>query len=320
MPPTNTPAILAITPNPALDITLPIEQLIPEATHRIDTALRKLGGKGVNVAAVAAEQGYTAYALGPVSEADLADLNNRTDGVVALPDGVHLAFTPTPVPLRATFAIYQNTTGETAIINERGGAHPDEVYHNMVTTLTSYLDQHPGSVVTVSGSFAPGAPADFVTRLVDITHHHGGKIIVDSAGAPLKAACAAGADLVKPNAAELKETTGSDSLIAGARQLLALGAGMVVASAGPDGLVAVTPDTIVAAKLDEVLKGNPTGAGDALVSALATGLIDGLEPKQLLQRGVAWSAAAVLQPAAGTIGEDYKPLLDRVEFPTPPTE
>jgi tagatose 6-phosphate kinase len=46
---------------------------------------------------------------------------------------------------------------------------------------------------------------------------------------------------------------------------------------------------------------NPTGAGDAAVAALATGLLERLSWPDALRRAVAWSAASVLEPVAGAI-------------------
>ena len=61
----------------------------------------------------------------------------------------------------------------------------------------------------------------------------------------------------------------------------------------------------VRARLREPLSGNPTGAGDALVAALAVGLEAADDwPTTAARRAVAWSAAAVRQPVAGEIDPD----------------
>lgn len=46
--------VITLTLNPALDITVTVDQLTPESTLRIPQAQRRLGGKGLNVANVAA--------------------------------------------------------------------------------------------------------------------------------------------------------------------------------------------------------------------------------------------------------------------------
>ena len=73
-------------------------------------------------------------------------------------------------------------------------------------------------------------------------------------------------------------------------------------SAGPDGLTWYAADGgSVRARLDASLEGNPTGAGDAVVAALAVGLLDDRPHDLVVRDAVAWSAAAVLQPVAGVV-------------------
>jgi fructose-1-phosphate kinase PfkB-like protein len=52
------------------------------------------------------------------------------------------------------------------------------------------------------------------------------------------------------------------------------------------------------------LPGNPTGAGDAVVAALAAGLMNGDELGQIMRACAATGAAAVLQPSAGMVDSD----------------
>lgn len=72
-------------------------------------------------------------------------------------------------------------------------------------------------------------------------------------------------------------------------------------------------------RLAEPLHGNPTGAGDAAVAALAAGLATGATARDMVQAAVAWSAAAVLEPVAGQVNpEDVHRLYGKVlmeEYP-----
>ncbi|WP_241681599.1 PfkB family carbohydrate kinase, partial [Streptomyces sp. CB01881] len=73
----------------------------------------------------------------------------------------------------------------------------------------------------------------------------------------------------------------------------------VVASLGPDGLLACTADGCWRACPPGPLPGNPTGAGDSAVAALALGLATGTAWPDRLRHAVALSAATVLAPRAG---------------------
>jgi tagatose 6-phosphate kinase len=164
------------------------------------------------------------------------------------------------------------------------------------------------SVVVLAGSLPPRLPADAYAQLVRATDT---PTIVDTSGEPLVAALAARPDVVKPNAAELVETTGLTDPVAAARALLDLGAGAVVASLGADGMLAVTGDGVWRAAPPEPLRGNPTGAGDACVAALAADLTSDWPAR--IAEAVAVSAAAVPCPLAGDIDLDtYRELRGRI--------
>ncbi|MER7277656.1 1-phosphofructokinase family hexose kinase, partial [Dactylosporangium sp. NPDC000244] len=104
--------------------------------------------------------------------------------------------------------------------------------------------------------------------------------------------------------------------------LRGLGAGCVVVSRGADGLIAVRGDEAWLAAPPVVEAGNPTGAGDACVAALARGLRDRSPWPELLADAVALSAAAVAAPVAGAVDESrYRELRTRIDVsPLPPGE
>ncbi|MFF5084584.1 1-phosphofructokinase family hexose kinase [Actinoplanes sp. NPDC000266] len=88
-----------------------------------------------------------------------------------------------------------------------------------------------------------------------------------------------------------------DGMLSFVRELTAAA---IVISRGPDGLLAVTPDAVHSCTPPAPLDGNPTGAGDACVAALARGLRDATDWPELLADAVALSAAAVVSPVAGS--------------------
>ncbi|GAA4246113.1 1-phosphofructokinase family hexose kinase [Dactylosporangium darangshiense] len=100
--------------------------------------------------------------------------------------------------------------------------------------------------------------------------------------------------------------------------LRSLPAASVVASRGAQGLLAVTPDGCWQAAPPAALPGNPTGAGDACVAALARGLRDRTPWPELLADAVALSAAAVAAPVAGAVDDaEYRrirPLINVEEY------
>jgi len=81
----------------------------------------------------------------------------------------------------------------------------------------------------------------------------------------------------------------------------------VVASLGRHGLLASTVDGRWHALPGVSLKGNPTGAGDAAVAALARGLAYRLPWPERLSDAIGLSGAAVVSSVAGNVTrEDYQ--------------
>ena len=114
------------------------------------------------------------------------------------------------------------------------------------------------------------------------------------------------ADVLKPNEHELRAATGCSRLDEGARMLLGRGASWVFVSRGVDGMDLYSSDGAWHASSDPTITGNPTGAGDAGVAAIAThldghGALSEINGVMALADAVATSTAAVVRPTAGEI-------------------
>lgn len=292
--------ILTVTPNVALDITYEVERLTPHASHRVVAMRQRAGGKGINVASVLTLLGHdviaTGWAGGSIGEQVRADLDAR---------GIAHDFSASEGEARRTVAVVSREMGDATVFNEAGPQHTAQswgVLSDHVVTLSRRLG---ASAVVLSGSLPPGVPVDGYADLVARVHEAGAVVVLDADGEALRSALRAGPDVIKPNREELAAATGIQGVAEGVAALRARGARDLVVSAGPDGLSwHPTDGPAVSGRLDEVLSGNPTGAGDACVAALAAGLGRGLSLDDTLRDAVAWSAAAVLQPVAGAVDPD----------------
>jgi tagatose 6-phosphate kinase len=149
--------------------------------------------------------------------------------------------------------------------------------------------------------------------LVRTARTAGVPVLLDTGGEPLRRGVAARPDLVKPNAEELAELTGSHEPSRATQDARRRGARAVVASLGPHGLLAVAPEGRWHAVPPAREHGNPTGAGDSVVAGLLSGLVEQLSWPDRLTRAVALSAATVRSPAAGDFDRAaYERLLESV--------
>ncbi|WP_413316783.1 hexose kinase [Agrococcus sp. 1P02AA] len=285
--------ILCVTTNPAIDITYAMDELRPGTSHRVETGLARAGGKGVNVARVLHQHDEAAMVIapigGPVRVLFVHDLERS---------GIPHRLVEVAAPTRRTTAIV--TPAGTTNLNERGAAIGAEDWQRLLTIVRA---QAPAArIVVSSGSLPPDTPPGFCSSVVDVAVAAGRPCIIDVGGEQLRAAVAAGATAVKPNRHELLDAMGGTDPLDAARRLAAEGTGTVFASLDIEGMLAVLPDGRAwHAQLGRVLEGNPTGAGDAAVAALALAIADGETLEAQLARATAWSSAAVLAPQAGSI-------------------
>jgi tagatose 6-phosphate kinase len=198
--------------------------------------------------------------------------------------------------------------GAATVFNEGGPEVGAGEWEGFLAHYKSLLSG--ASVVVLSGSLPLGVPPDGYAALAVASEV---PVILDADGAALGLGLGGRPALVKPNAEELARATGEPSPLEGALALRAKGAGAVLVSLGHEGMLAITPDGNWRAVPPGPETGNPTGAGDAAVAAVACGLADRAAWPDLLRQAVALSAAAVRAPVAGDFdGPAYARLLSEI--------
>ncbi|WP_335935198.1 1-phosphofructokinase family hexose kinase [Streptomyces sp. PTD5-9] len=313
--------ILTVTLNTALDLTYGVPELVPHASHRVSDISERPGGKGLNVARVLSAlghetvvTGFAGGATGAVLRELLAGLSPRGGGPVGAgtaPAPIGDALVEVAGNTRRTIAVVDRATGDTTQLNEPGPVVGAEEW---AALLVRYEELLVGAdAVALCGSLPPGIHVGAYAELIRAARAAGVPVLLDTSGEPLRRGIAARPDLIKPNADELAQLTGSRDPLRATRDARRRGAHAVVASLGPDGMLAVTPDGVWQASPPARVRGNPTGAGDSAVAGLLSGLVEGLGWPDRLRRAVALSTATVLSPTAGDFDRAvYEELLPRV--------
>lgn len=299
--------ILTVTLNTALDITYRVRSLRPHTSHRVTEVSERPGGKGLNVARVLAALGHEVTVTGFTGGATGRVVQ---DGLTAVP-GLVDALVPVTGASRRTVAVVDELTGDTTQLNEPG---PTVTPTEWSAFQEAYEDLVPSvAAVALCGSLPPGVPVGAYAGLVRTAKAAGVPVLLDTGGEALRRGVAARPDVVKPNADELAELTGSHEPLRATQDVRRRGARSVVASLGKEGLLAATPEGRWRATPPAAVHGNPTGAGDSVVAGLLSGLVEQLPWPARLTRAVALSAATVLAPTAGEFDRaTYEDLLGRV--------
>ena len=139
----------------------------------------------------------------------------------------------------------------------------------------------------VAGSSATGWPRGWWKKLIGDLQKKGVTVLVDSRGALMREAVAAGADWIKCNLEEAEETTGKKGFERCIRNLIGNGTTGAVVTLGKEGLVAEVNGTKFSIPAPKVKVKDPTGSGDVVTAALIYGEIRG------------WTTDKTLRIAAG---------------------
>jgi tagatose 6-phosphate kinase len=291
--------ILAVCLNPALDITYRTTNVRSGTSHAVEVAGERAGGKGINVARVLHQLGIASTVTGLLGGARGAALEADLDAA-----GVAHSFSPIAGASRRSITVVD--PDDAMVFNEPGPVVASEEWRHFLDRYRDLLGA--ASAVTLSGSTPPGLDRSAYATLVGIAGAAAVPVVLDAGGPALTRALAQGPTVVAPNRAEVAETLeraidGRTGLRAAAEELRARGAGSVVISDGPDGLVCATRGGAWLARPPHRVTGNPTGAGDALTAALAAGLERADDWPEILRMGVGWAAGAVATHVAGEIDE-----------------
>jgi tagatose 6-phosphate kinase len=291
--------IHAVCLNAALDVTYHVPGFTPGSSHRVERVSRRAGGKGVNVARVLHQLEddvrVVGFAGGDTGAAVIADLDAA---------GLSYSFVPVDAETRRTLTVVAGD--QATVLNEAGSDIGALDWHRLTAELRSSVARD--DVLVLSGSVPPGAPVTAYAELTAIGDECGASTVLDAEGDVLRAALVARPALAKPNAIEMAATFGLSDAdpLAGARALVAAGARDAVVSCGAEGLVAVVAGRQLRVRCRERVRGNPTGAGDALTAGIARGLAGGAPWHELLAEGVALAAAAVAVGHAGEFDETVR--------------
>ncbi|MFZ0186857.1 MAG: hexose kinase [Streptosporangiaceae bacterium] len=299
--------VVCATLNPALDLTYVGQRFAAGQSNRVSRVYAQAGGKAVNVARLLHQAGHDVIVTG------------FAGGLVGTEIAAHLDQWAVPHRLvrcaggsRRTVSAFSVQDAAVTAYNENG---PQVTGAEWALFADRFAELARGArLVVLSGSLPGGLPVDAYRTLACLAADSGAAAFVDAHAAPLLAAVAAKPALVKPNEYELAEVAGLavpvplPAAVHASRRLIADGAQGVVVSLGPRGLVGVLPGITLLA-VPPTQEGNPVGAGDAALAALAEGHLAGQPWPDRLRRAAAMSAAAVRQPVAGVVrAEDVAEL------------
>ena len=286
--------IITVTVNPAVDLTVTLDEFVPGDANRIISSRTDPGGKGVNVSRVLLELGCESLAMGFVSGA-----RGRFIEQTLQEQGIYTDFLHTPGQTRTNVTIIDRKHNTATTLNEPGPTTDPHHVHSLLQRLRKQLS--PGDWLIIGGSVPPGVDPGLYAEIIRLAKDRGARCIVDADGQPLLRAMAERPFLVKPNRTEVERILGrisrhDEPLQEAAEQIHAVGVEVVVLSQGAQGAVVVSSEGAFRVYPPAVPAISTVGTGDAMVAGLVQVLSQGGSLEEALRLGAAAGAAAALTP------------------------
>ncbi|QOR39762.1 1-phosphofructokinase [Billgrantia diversa] len=304
--------VLTLTLNPALDLSVGLERLVPGKVNRTRETHLTAAGKGVNVARVLADLGHDVTVSGFLGADNDGPFLRAFESMK-----VEDAFLRVPGETRINAKLAE-ADGRVTDINGPGTAIDATDWQRLLDGLDTRIGdsrRRPDAVV-IAGSLPPGIAPDNLAALTARLRDAGLPVWVDTSGEALALAIDARPTAVKPNEQELAAWAGEsldtgEARLKAALRLYAAGIEEAVVSAGPAGVLWVSRRGAWQAIPPHLAVASTVGAGDTLLAALLHGVLSGHPPEQALRLATALSAESVRHMGVGNAHADDFPQLQQ---------
>src|SRR5688572_10884828 len=306
--------ILCITPNPAIDRTVIVPNLVLGNVHRAEQVIVAAGGKGLNVARAICTLGGEVFCMGfagGYSGRLLADLAQN--------EGLKSAWTWIDSETR-TCTILVSQNGDATLINEPGMPVTKSDWNRLQRDVRKYVSS--ASLCCISGSLPPESSVDDLQGLLRILVNSGKQVWMDTSGTALDTALAFPGVCIKVNGHEISRSLGFEVKdISSAKRALnllserGLAAGLITMGVG--GALLATNEGRWYAKGPSLRVVSTVGSGDSFLGGLASALDADRDWPHALGDAIAAGTANVLAPGGGQFSlEDFRNIREQIQIQT----
>jgi len=295
--------ILTVTLNPAIDRSYGIDHFKSGDRYRIFDVTESIGGKGINVGKVLHQLGHQVITTGfyggyngqrIISYLEQENLPNR--------------FIKIESESRNFCVINDIATNKETILNEAGPKISKDEIEHFLSVYKELIANKECKWVVIAGSVPQDVPESIYFDMVSLAKAAGKQVVVDGKPPYINNALVAKPHLIKPNKREfmdlcsMKEWNLDKALEMGA-YLINRYQVKILLSLGDQGAIYMDQELTLRVEFDSIKVVNTIGSGDAMVAGYLTGVMEGLEIKQVLRKATAFSLSNALQKEIGCINE-----------------
>lgn len=289
--------IITLTTNPALDRTLIVPHFRQADVTRVRQRHDAAGGKGLNVTRAIRALDTACLAIAP-----LGGMTGQQIIQLARNEQMNVQVVEIYGETRTCLLVTDLETPDQLVINDQGPMMTESEWQSLRQAVVATCSGSDARWLTISGSLPPSIKPLLLRQLIDAVPATCA-VALDTSGAPLALCLDAQVGLLKVNAEELAQATGTtivthDDAVAVARQVCQRGPKIVAVTLGASGAIAVTPTEAWYVNAPEIRAISPVGSGDCTLAGMMVALHRGDGLDIALRLGVACGSANALQPYA----------------------
>jgi len=291
----NTPPIVSLSLNPAIDLTYEIPDLKHDQKTRATKTYYDPGGTGINVGRALEKLQANSYTCcitaGKMGEFLHSMLAQELNNVSTLQVTGETRINTTLIQQQPQHQYGINAAGPTVTPKQL-----DQIIKQFLTLCQQ-------GIGVLTGSLPPGITDNSYQIINSALKHQGGRCIIDAPVAVMKKALQSQPFLIKPNHHELealcnKTLSSIEQVAAEARDIVNQGTSYVCVSLAENGAILTGPNKTYYCNSPKINIHSTVGAGDSLVAGLAYAFSQNQAPEQALKFAVACGAGTAMQ--AGT--------------------
>lgn len=296
-------SILAVTMNPSVDISYPLDTLKINKVNRVTEVTKTAGGKGLNVTRVLHQLKTPVIASGILGGTIGHFIENKLDEAK-----IKHEFMPINQESRNCIAILHDDMQQTEIL-EKGPVLTQRDEDKFLIHFENSLADV--SVVTISGSLPKGLSDNLYEKMIAIASTKEIPVILDSSGEPLRVSLVGKHKpfLIKPNQEEIAQLIEQPiNDLAELQEILSQysifeGVEWVVVSLGADGALIKHNNDFFRLTLPKITVVNPVGSGDSTVAGLASAIASGSNAFEIMKTGMTTGMLNTMEKQTGFINK-----------------
>ncbi|MEB3865815.1 MULTISPECIES: 1-phosphofructokinase [Acinetobacter] len=282
--------VLTITLNPAIDVTIQLNELQVGEVNRQESVEIHAAGKGLNIAQVLKDLGHEVIVSGFLGTTNRQIFDKHFKEAQFQPEFIYIEG-----ETRQNIKIAEHS-GRMTDLNGKGFLVSELDKKNLFQKIEMILPQV--DVIAIAGSLPQGFSIDELKQLIKLIQGQGKKVALDTSGKALVAAIECQPWMIKPNTDELVESYQLPAATYAEQKKLFENLAEiehVVISMGEDGVNWLHNTHPLHAKAPKVVVKSTVGAGDSLLAGMIHGLMNGFSAEETLKTATAIASHAVTQ-------------------------